>query len=259
MILVFDIGNTFCKVTLFDDLNSVIKFKKFKSKSNYQNNIVRIFKKNKVSFIVVGSVIKVYKQKIKYIAKNLKAKIKFLTWKDFEVAGLRTIAKMENVGLDILAFSYFIHIKKENAVGISYGTFTFSCLFSNSILAGVIISPSFSLLNYNSYFKNADLINNYKISFSTDSLDFGNDTNSAISSGILYYFLGYINLIWETNKIKFNLQKIYLLGGNLNFFEDDKLFSILKKITNAEIVFDNQIISKSYLFLFQWLQIKSKL
>lgn len=240
MLAIIDVGNTNIKIGLFNKKDVIKKTIRFLTSKDSLNEIKVFFENNLVSNIFIGSVVLNFEKILLSFLKENFPLIKtiLLTKKFFfnncENDGWNVNKKQ--VGLDIIAYSYYIGQISDSGLGISFGTLTFACAVENKKLKGAVIAPRFSTAPFDEI-KSVSLINSFKIDYQLGKV-FGNDTNAAVSSGLLHYFMGFIESLTIQAKNDYGIKKVYVTGGNARFIRSLKC--------NIKFEFDSFIILKGY-------------
>jgi type III pantothenate kinase len=206
MKLVIDIGNTNIKFGLFDKHQikkmKIIPTKKYQVLPDFQN----------VETCCIGSVVLKLNTKIYddiYHKYHIVSKI--VTIQDFKKQfNLSRFKKQNEMGLDILAFALLIKSKYQSGIGISFGTATFAVAINDNIIHGVAIAPAFTD-SLNQLSKKTALIKNANLGKICFSL--GNDTKSALSSGIAHVVNGFIQSITSYCQKQYGVDCVYITGG----------------------------------------------
>lgn len=241
MVAIFDIGNSYTKLVIFNNNNKICAHKNFITHKLNTKLISSLLVENKIRKIVVGSVVINKDVEIIDLAKLLNIEIVNITKNHFWNSGFKTSCSKDEIGLDILALSFFLSKTNKEFVAISFGTLTFACLYYNNSLLGVAIAPNFNLNNYENFSK-ASLISDVKINLNK-KIAFGKNTNASISSGVIHYYCGFIESIYKAATSYIKINEIFITGGNS---------SILKKMHfNFKIKIDEFLVSKGYYFIYK--------
>lgn len=202
-IFIADIGNSYCKIAIIDSNFLVIEKLCFKTQKKTENNFLKekfllIKKDHKVSGAIVGSVVasqtKIFLQLTKEVFKVNPYLINENTKLSYSLKTNKT-----NIGQDILALAEFCSQKNPNSIGFSFGTAMFGILLKNNILEGATISAGLGL-SFMSLANRIEAINCENLDIKKSSF-LGNDTVSAIESGINNLRTGYVLSFYE-NAIK---------------------------------------------------------
>lgn len=236
MIAVFDIGNSYTKFVSFDSNGKIINSKKFSTSKITIKDISQVLIKEKIKKVIIGSVVLNKEKKIFNVAKSLKIDATIVCKDHFWNKGLKSECSKEEIGLDILASAYYLSKLQKEFLIISFGTLTFACLYYDNSIQGVSIAPNLKLNDYEA-FTNVSLINNIEIKLDSN-VKFGKDTNTAISSGIVHYYQGFINSLYEAALAKIEINQVFLTGGNCYILKNMKL--------NFEIDIDEYLVSRGY-------------
>lgn len=239
MIAVFDIGNSYTKFVVFDSDDKIFNHQKFMTKSLPIKLISNLLVTNKISKVVIGSVVLNKSKEIIELSKLLDIETLNISKKHFWNSGFKTLCSKKEIGLDILSLSFFLAKTNKEFLAISFGTLTFACLYYNNSLNGVSIAPNFNLNNYEE-FSNVSLINDVKIKLNKN-IGFGQNTNAAISSGVIHYYSGFIESLYKSAASYININEIYITGGNS--------FIIQKMNFNFDINIDEFLVAKGYYFI----------
>ncbi len=226
--IILDIGNTNIKIGIIENnILSEIKIypnteiEKLLFDDLFFNNYIYISSNNK----------KILKKIINFLNNN---NINYYLFKNSFFKNKVNINKSINInelGSDILIYLYFFKKNNiQNHLGFSFGTTNFCLIYKNE-LKGVIIMPGNDLV-ISSILENTD-IKNIKLE---EDIKFPIDTSQSISKGLFHTLYGSINSIIK----EYEIDKIYLTGGNLNFINNDK-------INSNEVIVIKEIILKTIL------------
>ena len=221
MYILGDIGNTETKLCLVSKNNKILKKITLSSKSLNNNQLNRLFKKNKIQFNRIEKILfcSVVPNTFNLIKKFLSKKVKL---KCFEVKNLnlKSLIKIKvnykQVGSDRITNSISLMNNKNNYIILDFGTATtFDVLIKNTYFGG-IIAPGVRL-SLNTLSDKATLIP--KINLKKMNKVIGNNTISAVRSGFFWGYAGLIdniiNLIKKETRKSF---KVIITGGFSNLF-----------------------------------------
>lgn len=241
MIGVFDIGNSYTKLVIFDNNDKVLKHQNFLTNKLLIKSISDLLTAKKIKKIVIGSVVLNKSDEIIDLAKSLNINVFNISKKHFWNRGFKTLCSKKEIGLDILSLSFFLSRSNNEFLAISFGTLTFACLYYNNCLKGVSIAPNFNLNNYEEFSK-VSLINDVEIKLNK-KMDFGKDTNSAILSGVIHYYCGFIESLYKEATSNIKINEVFITGGNSFIF---------KKIDfNFKLNIDEFLVAKGYYFIYK--------
>lgn len=236
MIGVFDIGNSYTKFVIFDKNSKIIGDKKFSTNELPLKDISKLLVDKKIQKVIIGSVVLNKENKIFDIAQSLGIEATIVSKELFWNKNFKCKCSKKEIGLDILASAYYLSRTQKEFLVISFGTLTFACIYYDDCIQGVSIAPNLKLNDY-AVFTDVSLINDIKVKLNSD-IKFGINTNTAISSGIVHYYQGFINSLYDAASSKININEIFLTGGNCH---------ILKKIRlNFKITIDDYLVSRGY-------------
>lgn len=217
-IFVADIGNSYSKIAIIDNKLNVIEKMYFRTQKKIdekvlQKKFLKLKKNHKLNGSIIGSVISGHANIFFKVAKRAFGIDSYLMNENTKLSF--TLKKIERniVGQDILALAEFCSSKNKNSIGFSFGTAIFAILLQNNNLEGAAISAGLGLsfLNLSS---RIEAIKDKKLDLKKKYF-FGNDTISALESGINNLRTGYVSSFYE-NAIKLiPNKKIYcvICGG----------------------------------------------
>ena len=233
MYILGDIGNTETKLCLVSKNNKILKKITLSSKSLNNNQLNRLFKKNKIQFKRIEKILfcSVVPNTFNLIKKFLSKKVKL---KCFEVKNLnlKSLIKIKvnykQVGSDRITNAISLMNGKSNFIILDFGTATtFDVLVKNTYYGG-IIAPGVRL-SLNTLSDKATLIP--KIDLKKINKVIGNNTISAVRSGFFWGYAGLIdniiNLIKKETRKSF---KVIITGGFSNLFKN----SIKTKVSHNQ-------------------------
>ena len=233
MYILGDIGNTETKLCLVSKNNKILKKITLSSKSLNNNQLNRLFKKNKIQFNRIEKILfcSVVPNTFNLIKKFLSKKVKL---KCFEVKNLnlKSLIKIKvnykQVGSDRITNAISLMNGKSNFIILDFGTATtFDVLVKNTYYGG-IIAPGVRL-SLNSLSDKATLIP--KIDLKKINKVIGNNTITAVRSGFFWGYAGLIdniiNLIKKETRKSF---KVIITGGFSNLFKN----SIKTKVSHNQ-------------------------
>ena len=223
MYILGDIGNTETKLFLVSKNNKILKKITLSSKSLNNNQLNRLFKKNKIQFNRIEKILfcSVVPKTFNLIKKFLSKKVKL---KCFEVKNLnlKSLIKIKvnykQVGSDRITNAISMINGKSNFIILDFGTATtFDVLVKNTYYGG-IIAPGVRL-SLNTLSDKATLIP--KIDLKKINKVIGNNTITAVRSGFFWGYAGLIdniiNLIKKETRKSF---KVIITGGFSNLFKN---------------------------------------
>lgn len=240
MKLVIDVGNTNTKIGIFEN-NRLIKVHVCLSKpkeikecfSNELKHSGYVFEK-----AIVGSVAPSLNEILrKIIEKHYSCNVKILTIDDFNNYFDLSKFNKKEIGLDIIGLGLYLQKEYKKAIGICFGTATFSIAINNKKIIGVSIMPSIEM-GYSNLFSSVELIS--KVPFIPKTFSFGTNTESALASGMAHMVVGTINQIYTYAKNKYKLNKCIITGGKLSPY---------KKLVGRDIEFINNCVLIGYSFI----------
>ncbi|MGL5591280.1 MAG: type III pantothenate kinase [Mycoplasmoidaceae bacterium] len=242
-ILILDIGNSLIKISIIDK-NRIENTYLFGTRNfnKWKLDIKNLLYKLDYEKVIIGSVVPSVNKKIKLLFPKNK-KIYFIKNSDFNFLKLDKDINIENVGLDILGFSYYLIENSNNSIGISFGTAIFSVIINNKKIMGVSILPSINKA-FEDLKTNTELINDFEIK--NIRKDFGFNTNECIESGYYHIIFGTINSMINYAYDKYDVKDVFITGGNyrnIDKFKFDKKFNILND--------QEQIVTLGYLLLYK--------
>ena len=233
MYILGDIGNTETKLCIVSKNNKILKKITLSSKSLNNNQLNRLFKKNKIQFNRIEKILfcSVVPNTFNLIKKFLSKKVKL---KCFEVKNLnlKSLIKIKvnykQVGSDRITNAISMINGKSNFIILDFGTATtFDVLVKNTYYGG-IIAPGVRL-SLNTLSDKATLIP--KIDLKKINKVIGNNTITAVRSGFFWGYAGLIdniiNLIKKETRKSF---KVIITGGFSNLFKN----SIKTKVSHNQ-------------------------
>ena len=233
MYILGDIGNTETKLCLVSKNSKILKKITLSSKSLNNNQLNRLFKKNKIQFNRIEKILfcSVVPNTFNLIKKFLSKKVKL---KCFEVKNLnlKSLIKIKvnykQVGSDRITNAISMINGKSNFIILDFGTATtFDVLVKNTYYGG-IIAPGVRL-SLNTLSDKATLIP--KIDLKKINKVIGNNTITAVRSGFFWGYAGLIdniiNLIKKETRKSF---KVIITGGFSNLFKN----SIKTKVSHNQ-------------------------
>ncbi len=217
MKLIVDIGNTKVKAAIFCEKKIVdfIVFDVF-NLENLQNFI----KNHKINYSIVSNVGNIDDAIINFLKSNFKnIELSFKVNLPFNIK----YKTPETLGSDRIALAVGANLiyPNNNILIIGTGTcITYDFINSNNEYLGGAISPGLEMRfkALNNYTQNLPLISNY----SDNNFNFiGNTTINSIYSGVVNGIAFEIDGFIDIYKVKYDYLKIFLTGGNANFFENN--------------------------------------
>ncbi len=229
IILVIDAGNSFIKMAYIQG-DKVLKKIQIKTKLNYLDREVKILINSKLGVskidgIVLGSVVPdlndllisvlewVFEMKVFLVDYKVKLPIKIET------------RHPENVGADIIALSSYSYEKNKNVLAFSLGTAMVGMFLHGNVLVGVSIAPGANF-GFQQLVNNANQLKNWKKSY--QPINYGKDTEEAITAGYHHIIDGYIKNIYNHISETESIHKIIISGGD----------GELVNLPNAELNYD---------------------
>lgn len=245
MILIIDVGNTLTKFGFSKDCKRYDTIDIIPTKELSLLNLKKLFKNNiKIKKSYIGSVVPSINNKLnKWIKLITKVDSILITDKNFEKYFNLSKFKDE-VGVDILGFSYFLSKKYIKALGICFGTAMFAVGVDKKKLYGAIITPYIEKGIRELLARTEMMRLQKKESFQKPFYDFGINTVQALTSGVNHFYMGFTNNICEYFNEKYGFNKLCITGGNQNKIQYSPF--IIKNF-NAEKI-DNAVL-KGYLLL----------
>ena len=241
MYILGDIGNTETKLFIVSQKNKILKKITFLSRSINNEQLSKLFKKNKIQLNKIEKVLfcsvvpKTFNMIKKFLSKEIKSKC-------FEVKNLnlRSLIKIKvnykQLGSDRITNAISLMNNKNNYIILDFGTATtFDVLIKNTYFGG-IIAPGVRL-SLNTLSDKATLIP--KIDLKKINKVIGNNTITAVRSGFFWGYAGLIdniiNLIKKETRKSF---KVIITGGFSDLFKK----SIKTKVShNKEITLEGLI------------------
>ena len=211
-LLIIDAGNTNLKASIFDIKQREITNDQIKTKDLNSTFFSKLIKGTKVDHCFIGSVVPSYNKKISSILKNdFNIESTFLKHKCFaQVLNLKKF-DLHEIGIDILAFSYFLQQTYKKALGVCFGTVMFAVAVDNKNLKGVIIAP-YVEQGIKNLANKAELIGHKsKMKVNSSFTNFGNTTDDALTSGVNNFYQGFCCNLVLNNK---DFKTLCITGGN---------------------------------------------
>ena len=213
-VLIIDAGNTYLKASIYDENQREITNDEIKIKNISSAFFSKLIKGTKMDYCFIGTVVPSYnKQLSKILEKDFNVKPVFLKNKQFnKVFDLKKF-DLHEMGIDILAFSYFLQQSYKKALGICCGTLMFAVAVDHKNLLGVIISP-YVEEGIKNLPDRAELITHKsKIRVNSSFTQFGVNTNDALTSGVNNIYGGFCsNLVLNYENKGFKI--LCITGGN---------------------------------------------
>ncbi len=214
MQLVIDIGNTRIKTALFekDELKHFFVFNSFQ-----ELNASDIFEKHQINNCILGSVVNGLESDIE----ELKKKVDVLLFTSETPVPIQNLYKSAHtLGSDRLAAAIGANVitPNQNMLVIDAGTcIKYNFVNNKNQYIGGAISPGLQMR-----FKALHTFTSRLPLLSIDN-DFneliGNDSNSSILSGVQAAVIAEVDGMIAQYKKEFNDLKVYITGGDVNFFE----------------------------------------
>ena len=213
-VLIIDAGNTNLKASIYDENQREITNDEIRIKDISSSFFSKLIKGTKMDYCFIGSVVPSYNKKISNILKkDFHVEPVFLKNRCFsKVLDLRKF-DLHEMGIDILAFAYYLQQTYKKALGICFGTVMFAIAVDKKILHGVIIAP-YVESGIKHLANKAELISHKsKIQVNSSFVDFGLNTNDALTSGVNNFYAGFCsNLV--LNYASKGFKSLCVTGGN---------------------------------------------
>ena len=246
MYLIIDNGNSFLKTSVYDQLGNEIAFYEIKNDAISLSFFQEIFDHHKITKCYIGSVAPNLMNNVINLIKAISdCQIIIIKAKDFCDELDLSKFDLNELGVDILAYSLFLKKTYTKAIGICFGTALFAIGVSNSVLHGAIILPQIES-GLKQLEQNTELIKidwkemNNKNAY----LDFGYNTPTALISGINHAYNGIImsicNYFYQTLK----LNTLCITGGN-----SGKLIFDQNNVKQTKVYWVKNAVIKGYAFL----------
>ncbi len=216
LIMIVDCGNSYLKVSLYTFPLQVLKSSTILNKNVSLSFFKNFIGNNQISNCYIGTVAPSRnKQIVGYVKKVTKKTPIFLTNQMFEKCfDLSSLSNLNEVGIDILGFAYYLQQKYKKAIGICSGTATFVVGVNDKKFDGVIISPQIEI-GYEKLIKKAELIDkNKKYSAENRKMyDFGLNTQDAFSSGLNHIYSGFATSVMNYFNQTKGYKTLCITGG----------------------------------------------
>lgn len=224
--------------------NKIIKVHNLLTKK-YNANSLRQLKLTPLK-IFIGYVNKIGSQVATDVKRLFKVTPKIYSVKDFAVHfNLQNINKNE-IGIDILAFCFYVQQTYSNGIGICAGTATFIFSLNDKRINGVLLLPNI-LTTFNTTFSNTDLIKKQIINSDNFKLSLGSNTSEAINNGFSFNFYSLIKTTSDLFSKKYKTNNICVSGGYIPYKTAIKT-KISSKINKNVKFIDNAVLA-GYLLL----------
>tara|TARA_A100001015_G_C14997210_1_gene716713 strand:- start:1348 stop:2097 length:750 start_codon:yes stop_codon:yes gene_type:complete len=232
MILTIDVGNTFLTFGLFSNgkirMVENIKTADLKKKFSLMQSLEIFKNKEKISHVIVCSVVDEIDKNICKVLSQAKLEFTFLNNIMISKLGIKTLIK-GTIGTDRLVNIFMcLRIFDEPFLIIDLGTATtFDYVNESKIYEGGLIFPGIdvSLKSLHKYTSKLPIVK-----FKKNKKVVSNNTNDAISSGFYWGYLSMIQgLIVKIKSEKSTEPKVILTGGNCEYFRDFKIFDLIDK------------------------------
>ena len=213
-VLIIDAGNTYLKASIFDENQREITNDAIKIKDINISFFHKLIKGTKIDYCYIGSVVPSSNKNLSSLIKqNFKVDSIFLKNRCFEkVLNLKKF-DLHEIGIDILAYAYFLQQTYKKAIGICCGTVMFAVAVDNKNLLGAIISP-YVEQGIKTLAHKAELITHKsKIKTNSAFTKFGENTDDALTSGINNFYAGFCNNL-VLNYSKQGFKTLCITGGN---------------------------------------------
>ena len=248
-VLIIDAGNTNLKASIYDENQREITNDEIRIKDISSSFFSKLIKGTKMDYCFVGSVVPSYNKKIcNILKKDFHVEPIFLKNKCFPKEFDLKKFDLHEMGIDILAFAYFLQQTYKKAIGICFGTVMFAIAVDKKTLRGVIIAP-YVESGIKHLASKAELISHKsKIQVNSAFVDFGTNTNDALTSGVNNFYAGFCNNL-VLNYLDKGYKNLCVTGGN-----NDKLglHETLKKQCNEHRI-KNAVLNGYKLFVFNHL------
>ncbi|MGL4647517.1 MAG: type III pantothenate kinase [Mycoplasmoidaceae bacterium] len=244
-VLILDIGNSLIKISLANASQMLIEKTYLFGTAKFlfwKDAITQVLNELDYQEVIIGSVApSINEQIIKLLPQD--KKLILLKGDDFNFLEFARKVNLNEIGVDILGFALYLIMQKESSIGISFGTAIFAILIKNKKIMGVSISPSINR-SFNEMHKKIEMIDPFSVNQSHP--DFGLDSQTALEAGYYHLTNGLVNSILEYANKKYNINDVYIAGGNCKGFEK------LQIPNNYQINLDEpQIVTMGYLYLYK--------
>ncbi len=248
--IVVDIGNTNTKLSYCDFESE--KIKDIIIINNHQLDInveeINLFiNKYKYEKIVIGSVCQgVCDNLIDILVNKLsvdKKRIVNLNYKYFGDIYKDIQENPKDVGLDILALSYYLASQYKNSIGFCFGTVTFVTIVKNKKIKGVIIAPSF-YSNFLSISQQVSMID--EIQIKNINKKSGMNTKECLESGYFHTLNGFVSSVIDTMNKKQEFTHAVFTGG-VDFFAKN-----INKRNDIQFIYkEKQLVTIGYMLAYK--------
>ncbi|MCF0126266.1 MAG: type III pantothenate kinase [Clostridia bacterium] len=243
-ILIIDAGNTYLKASIFDEKQREMANDQIKTKELNHTFFLKLIKGSRIDHCFIGSVVPSYNKKISSILKNdFNIESTFLKNKCFsKVLNLKKF-NLHEIGIDILAFAYYLQQTYKKAIGVCFGTVMFAVAVDGKKLNGVIITP-YVEQGIKNLANKAELIGHKsKIKVNSSFTNFGKTTDDSLTSGVNNFYQGFCGNLVLNNR---GFKVLCITGGNN---EKIGLHPLLKKHCKEYRV-KNAVLTGYKLFVF---------
>lgn len=242
MYLIIDAGNTSIKFGYYSN-DKLIKL--LISDKNKINSVKFPKFKEDITHIYIGTVVpSLNKTIINKLAKTYKVKPIVIENTMFKKHFNLAKFDLKEVGSDILSFALYLKLTYKKAIGICFGTATFTVCVNDKNVLGVTIVPSvYSLLESLNTSTELTKANSIKESM-FNYFNFGTDTPTALASGANHMTKGFIDEVISYANKKYGITKCAITGGKSNLMKFLKTKEYTKKIAVV-----NELILQGYYLL----------
>lgn len=245
-ILIVDIGNTCIKVGVFNQPLKPVKEDWVYSKKVSLDFFKEFIGRTHIDECYIGSVApSKNKEVVKYIKNLTGSNPVFLNNLMFaKVFDLSNFDNVNEVGIDILGFAYYLQHQYKKVIGICYGTALFAVGVNNKKIYGVILAPLIEI-GIRKLIQKAELIDknkDYKCDIKT--FDFGLNTQDAFNSGMNHIYYGFTTNVMNYFYDKYQISTLCITGGN-----KDKINMNKKQAKNFHIDWVDNAVLKGYSLL----------
>jgi type III pantothenate kinase len=242
MILVIDVGNTNVDFAFYEGKNMVKRWWRPTANSQIQTSKQIKQNKAKIEKVIISSVVPAVDQRLKRAVQRLWGiKPHFVTAEN--ISGIRVrVRKKKEVGADRVVDALAAYkLYGGPAIIVDFGTATtFDVITANGEYLGGAIAPGISLARDALYNQTAKLP---KIAIQAPKLVIGNDTESAMQSGLVYGYVAMVEgmigrIITEFRKQKVESRK---RKAGVNVIATGGLARLICKYTNIVDKIDDNL------------------
>lgn len=227
--IIIDVGNTNIKVGVFNNHKIDEKYS-FSNQEGEFINILNIIKNHNADNVFVGSVVPKITESLNRFLNNQKIKTNLITNQMFSKHFDLKEYNLDEVGSDILAFSLYLKQNYNKAIGICFGTATFSTCVDNNVIHGVSIITGVEA-TIKALIDNAALIDGFAAA--KPCYSFGKNTTDAITSGLFHSTNGLINDLASKAYELYQIDTVVITGGNIKKFQFE--FKVDEKIKLLQV------------------------